>query len=171
MEDVNWTRVHLWWLKASFVALFTRHMWRCVEMYYMLWKNKSKLRYKRLTHINNKGFQILAKKSLIPFSRGRMLNPCNHCFFNKQHNLSFAISSQKKSNPWISHSDVCGPFEVESLGGNRYFVTFIDDASRKMWGMRWTQKIKCFNHFNNFMLWLIREAEKQLKCLCTNGWE
>ena len=98
MEDVNLTRGHLWWLKASFVALFTRHMWRCVEMYYMLWKNKSKLRYKRLTHINNKGFQILAKKSLIPFFKGKMLNPCNHCFFDKQHNISFAISSQKKSN-------------------------------------------------------------------------
>ena len=100
VEDVNWTRGHLWWLKSSLVALSTRHMWRCVEMYFMLWKNKSKLRYKRLTHINDKGFQILAKKSLILFSKGRMLNPCNHCFYNKQHNISFAISSQKKSNPF-----------------------------------------------------------------------
>ena len=27
------------------------------------------------------------------------------------------------------HSDVCGPMSVESLGGARYFITFIDDAS------------------------------------------
>ena len=28
------------------------------------------------------------------------------------------------------HSDVNGPLEVQSLGGSRYFVTFIDDFSR-----------------------------------------
>ena len=25
------------------------------------------------------------------------------------------------------YSDVCGPMPTESIGGNRYFVTFIDD--------------------------------------------
>ncbi|KAM1816055.1 hypothetical protein ACFX16_000504 [Malus domestica] len=29
--------------------------------------------------------------------------------------------------------DVCGLMEVESLGRNKYFVTYIDDASRKVW--------------------------------------
>ena len=46
----------------------------------------------------------------------------------------FYKSSERKSNILeLVYSDVCGPFEVESLGGNRYFVTFIDDASRKVW--------------------------------------
>jgi hypothetical protein len=27
----------------------------------------------------------------------------------------------------VVHSDVCGPFDVNSLGGNRYFITFVDD--------------------------------------------
>ena len=30
----------------------------------------------------------------------------------------------------VIYSEVCGPFQVESLGGNRYFVTFIDDLTR-----------------------------------------
>ena len=30
----------------------------------------------------------------------------------------------------IVHSDVCGPMQTTSLGGHRYFVTFIDDKSR-----------------------------------------
>lgn len=30
----------------------------------------------------------------------------------------------------IVHSDVCGPMSTESIGGNKYFVTFIDDYSR-----------------------------------------
>ena len=30
----------------------------------------------------------------------------------------------------LVHSDVCGPMQTESIGGRRYFVTFIDDYSR-----------------------------------------
>ena len=33
----------------------------------------------------------------------------------------------------LVHSDVCGPMKTLSFGGARYFVTFIDDFSRKMW--------------------------------------
>jgi len=29
------------------------------------------------------------------------------------------------------HTDVWGPAQVSSLGGSRYYVTFIDDATRK----------------------------------------
>jgi len=30
----------------------------------------------------------------------------------------------------LVHSDVCGPMSTESIGGKKYFVTFIDDYSR-----------------------------------------
>ena len=49
-------------------------------------------------------------------------------------NIEFCKSSTRKSNVLdLVYSDVCGPIKVESLGSNRYFVTFIDDASRKVW--------------------------------------
>jgi hypothetical protein len=31
------------------------------------------------------------------------------------------------------HKYVWGPTHVSSLGGSRYYVTFIDDATRKTW--------------------------------------
>ena len=33
----------------------------------------------------------------------------------------------------VMHFDVCGPFEVPSLGGNKYFTSFVDEHSRMMW--------------------------------------
>ena len=43
--------------------------------------------------MSEKGLQILAKKSLIPFAKGMSLNPCDFCFFGKQHRVSFNILS------------------------------------------------------------------------------
>ena len=31
------------------------------------------------------------------------------------------------------HMDVWGPSKMKSLGGNHYFVTFVDDFSRRTW--------------------------------------
>ena len=48
--------------------------------------------------------------------------------------MSFRIPSTRKTNVLdLSYSDVCSPIDVESLGGNKYVVTFIDDASQKLW--------------------------------------
>lgn len=33
----------------------------------------------------------------------------------------------------VVYSDVCEPLQVYSIGGTRYFVTLIDDQSRKLW--------------------------------------
>jgi transposase InsO family protein len=38
-----------------------------------------------------------------------------------------------KSKFDIIHSDVHGPLAVQSIGGKRYFVTFIDEFSRYTW--------------------------------------
>ena len=41
---------------------------------------------------------------------------------------SVGVRSSRKLQ--LVHSDVCGPMPVDSLGGYKYFVTFIDDYSR-----------------------------------------
>ncbi len=45
--------------------------------------------------------------------------PCNHL--------------TEKANDVLEkiHTDVCGPLQVATYGCNKYFVTFVDDASRK----------------------------------------
>ena len=86
--------------------------------------------HRRLAHMSEKWLQILAKKSLILFAKGTSLNPCNFCLFGKQHRVSFNIPSTRKPNVLdLVYSDVYGPIDVETLGGNKYIVIFIDDAS------------------------------------------
>ena len=42
-----------------------------------------------LTHMNEKGLQLLAKQSLIPMARGKSSNSCDYCLFGKHHRVSF----------------------------------------------------------------------------------
>ena len=80
------------------------------------------------------GLQLLSKQSLIPMAKEKSSNPCDYCLFGKQHRVSFQKNSTRKLEKLeLVYSDVCEPMEVVSLGGNRYFVTFIDDASQKTW--------------------------------------
>ncbi|CAH9099291.1 unnamed protein product [Cuscuta epithymum] len=90
--------------------------------------------HRRLGHLSMKGLTTLTRKESISMGKGVALHPCEHCLFGKQHRVSFS-SIRKNHSELLSlvHSDVCGPIEEESLGGSRYFVTFIDDASRKVW--------------------------------------
>ncbi|CAA0833378.1 Unknown protein [Striga hermonthica] len=62
--------------------------------------------------------------------------------------------------------------EVESLGGSRYFLTFIDDASRKVWVYILNTKDQVFEYFKSFHVIVERETGKKLKCLRSdNGGE
>lgn len=56
---------------------------------------------------------------------------CEPCQYGKAHRLPFhkSVEYKKCHVGERFHSDVCGPMSVESLGGARYFVVFIDDAS------------------------------------------
>ena len=57
---------------------------------------------------------------------------CEACIFGKNHRIPFV------KEPWCAkfplefvHTNVCGPMNISSIGGNKYFLTFIDDFSRK----------------------------------------
>ena len=57
---------------------------------------------------------------------------CEACALGKMHKLPFPKQSQHRSTKLLEiiHSDLCGPMQVESVGGSRYVLTFTDDCSR-----------------------------------------
>jgi len=49
------------------------------------------------------------------------------------------------------HSDLCRPIKPNSNGGKRYFITFIDDLSRKTHGcILFQEKSEAFDVFKHF---------------------
>jgi len=60
---------------------------------------------------------------------------CESCILGKQKQVSFkkAERALAKEKLELVHIDVWGPASVSSIGGKHYFVTFIDDHSRKVW--------------------------------------
>ena len=70
------------------------------------------------------------------------------------------------------HTDVWGPARVLSLGGSRYYVTFIDDATRKTWIYCIQNKSNVFDTFEKWKALVEIEKGKKFKCLRSdNGGE
>ncbi len=63
----------------------------------------------------------------------------------------------------IVHSDVCSPMTSTSLGGARYFVTYIDDFSRKVWVYLLKSRGECFEKFKEFNALVERQLEYKIK--------
>ena len=59
---------------------------------------------------------------------------CEHCQYGKQVAASHSTSAPRESSPLdLVHSDVYGPMPHQSLGGASFFISFIDDSTRKVW--------------------------------------
>ena len=58
--------------------------------------------------------------------------PSDACLKGKQTRNSVPKEQATTATEFLEiiHSDICGPMKNSSLGGNCYFVTFIDDRSR-----------------------------------------
>ena len=65
----------------------------------------------------------------------------------------------------LIHSDICGPLEVPSLSRPIYFLTFIDDFSRKSWVYFLKNKSEVFSIFQIFKSFVENEFGKKIKNL------
>ena len=66
----------------------------------------------------------------------------------------------------LVHSDICGPINPISNGGKRYFITFIDDFSRKTWVHILQEKSQAFEAFESYKA--LVEKKAPIKVLCNN---
>jgi hypothetical protein len=100
-------------------------------------KDQAWIWHLRYDHLNFKGLCLLQRNEMV---RGlppiqAPLSSCESCILGKQHRKIFPKEMSYRA--WapleIVHTDLCGPMKTPSLGGSIYFLTFIDDYSRKPW--------------------------------------
>ena len=72
----------------------------------------------------------------------------------------------------LIHSDVCGPMPSTSLSGYVYYVSFINDYSRKTWVYFLKSKDEVFGKFKEFKALIENLSKRKIKILKSdNGGE
>jgi hypothetical protein len=82
--------------------------------------------------MSEKGIKIISKKNYVP-SDGTSLTSCTHYLAGKQHRVAFKrnLTSKKLGLLDLVHTDLCS-MRDKIIGGALYFVTFVDDHSKKL---------------------------------------
>lgn len=90
---------------------------------------------------------------------------CGDCTIGKQHRCPFPQQTTRRATEALHlvHSDICGPINPTSNGNKRYFITFIDDYSRKQWIHFLVEKSKAIITFKRFRTYVENESGKSIK--------
>ena len=122
--------------------------------------------HKRLSHIGEKALETLAIKGFLPSVAGTSLKTYVYCLIGKTHRIAFKSFSQSKKSYILNliHIDVCMMWS-RSIGNALYFVTFIDDYSRKVWALALKFKDQVLNIFKFFYAYIEIGIRRKLKCV------
>ena len=95
---------------------------------------------------------------------------CESCILAKQHREKFPVGkSYREKHPLeIVHPDLFGPMRTRSLRKNLYFLTFIDDFSKKVWVYFLKCKSNVFLIFKEFKDEVEKEGGYSIKTLRTD---
>ncbi|KAL5837106.1 hypothetical protein ACOSQ3_014275 [Xanthoceras sorbifolium] len=135
---------------------------------------KSNLWHQRLGHMSEKGMKTLLSKGKLPDLKAVDVGLCEDCIFGKQKKVSFAKIGKipKAEKLELVHTDVLGPSPVSSLSGSLYYVTFIDDSTRKVWVYFLKKKSEVFDTFRKWKAMVENETGLKIKRLRSdNGGE
>ena len=111
--------------------------------------------HKRIGHISMQTLKNMLRKDVVDgwpkLKDCDMGKICEEYQYGKQNRLPFPHERHVSKNLLdLVHTDVWGPTKNASIGGCRFYVTFIDDCSRKIWVYFMKQKSEIFDCFRKF---------------------
>jgi gag-polypeptide of LTR copia-type/Integrase core domain/GAG-pre-integrase domain len=131
-------------------------------------KNESKTWHERLGHIGIQNLQHMAKNKIVnglPEELGN-LPFCEDCAMNKLTRVKFPHSKNHSNYALkIVHSDLCGPMKTQTPNGSKYFLTFIDDYSRKAHVYFIKNKNETFDKFLEFKAMVENQTNRRIQIL------
>lgn len=130
--------------------------------------------HERLGHVNLKEIKNMCESGVIEgvkIDETKNLNfVCEACSYGKQTRIPFKKSVRKNRQPGeLIYSDVCGPFNVASVRGMRYFLLFKDAASnyRHVYFMK--HKSDVFEYFKNYNAIIYNKYMRNINVLHTDN--
>lgn len=123
--------------------------------------------------MGEKGLKELAKKGIFTCDDQESVKLCESCLLGKGRKLPYGSGKHSSTKPLdYCHSDLWGPSPVNSIGGGRYFLSIVDDYSRKVWVWVLKEKSETFDRFKTWYKAVEVEKGCGMKCLRTdNGLE
>lgn len=122
--------------------------------------------HRRLGHLNRKGMLQLAKVSRGMSGDIVSKDPCEFCVMGKHSRLPFKVSGKRSQGILdLVHTDLCGPMEVPSIGGSRYFLIFVDDCSRYTFVYFLREKSEVKDRFQEYKSLVEKQTGRVIKVL------
>ena len=110
--------------------------------------DKAKLWHLKLGHVSEKGLVELEKQQLLMGDKLQKLDFCDQCVLGKSHRVQFGTGKHTSSRPFeYVHADLWGPSRTQTHGGGSYFLSIIDDFSRRVWIYILKNKGETFQRF------------------------
>jgi Reverse transcriptase (RNA-dependent DNA polymerase)/gag-polypeptide of LTR copia-type/Integrase core domain/GAG-pre-integrase domain len=135
----------------------------------------AKIWHDRLGHIGIESMSTL-KNLVTGFNcnlndSDNLIATCQGCLKGKAHRSAMPDAATHRATVPLElvHSDICGPMNVESIGGSSYFITFIDDYSRYIVIKTMKSKDEALKHFLDYKGWAENSTGYNIKTLRTDG--
>lgn len=129
--------------------------------------------HQRYGHLNINDLKAMINKDMVlgikcaTKSNDINCEVCAKCKINAQ---TFKSSLNREENILgLVHSDICGPMSTESLGGAKYFVTFIDDCSRYTEAIMLRNRSDVLQAFKDYKRRVENQTGQRIKKLRTDN--
>ena len=131
--------------------------------------DKAWLWHLRFGHLNYGGLKELARKDMVHGlpNMDYVGKFCEGCVLGKHARNSFQKKAEFRAKKPLElvHTDICGPITPMSLGEKKYFITFIDDYTRRTWVYFLKEKSEAFEVFKRFKILVEKMTGFYIKAL------
>jgi transposase InsO family protein len=130
-------------------------------------ENSCELWHRRLAHINYKALPYISKRSQV-YQNSKVTMKVYAMDVHKGR-TSRTCFRREEGVLELIHSDVCGPMPSSSISAYVYYVSFIDDYSRKTWIYFLKSKDEVFSKFKEFKALIENLSERRIKILSSDN--